>query len=145
MFYNQLFSLYLSLYREDVFMTFLLVDDQRPARNILRNSMPELGISRSYNFLEAENGEDALKLIQEHPVDFVFLDWNLNKETTGLDVLKEIRKIEKCKNVPVVMVSSDNDKTKVIEALKCGANDYVIKPIDWKVLREKVQKILKPS
>ena len=126
-------------------MTFLLVDDSRPARNILRNSLPELNICRSYNFLDAENGEDALKLIQEHPVDFVLLDWNLNKEMTGLDVLKEIRKIEKCKQVPVVMVTSEYEKTRVIESLKCGANDYVLKPIDWKIFKEKVQKILNPG
>ena len=124
-------------------MNFLLVDDSRPARNILKNALPELNICRSYNFLEAENGEGALKLIGEHPIDFIFLDWNLNKEMTGLDVLKEIRKIEKCKTVPIIMVTSETEKTHVIESLKSGANDYIAKPIDHKIFREKVTKALK--
>jgi two-component system chemotaxis response regulator CheY len=123
-------------------MTILLVDDQRPARNILKNSLADLKLFRGYNFLEAENYEESLKLVQEYPVDLVLLDWNLNSEKTGLDILKEIRKIEKCKQVPIIMVTSEIAKSNIIEALKAGANDYVLKPIDWKVFREKLIKIL---
>jgi two-component system chemotaxis response regulator CheY len=123
-------------------MTILLVDDQRPARNILRNSLVDLKIFRGYNFLEAESYEDALEFAQEYPIDLVLLDLNLNTEKTGLDVLKEIRKIEKCKLIPIIMVTSDIAKPNIIEALKAGANDYVVKPIDWKVFKEKLVKIL---
>jgi two-component system chemotaxis response regulator CheY len=123
-------------------MTILLVDDQRPARNILKNSLVDLKLFRGYNFLEAENFNEALELAQEYPVDLVLLDWNLGSEKTGLDILKEIRKIEKCKQVPIIMVTSEIAKSNIIEALKAGANDYVLKPIDWKVFREKLIKIL---
>jgi two-component system chemotaxis response regulator CheY len=123
-------------------MTILLVDDQRPARNILKNSLVDLKLFRGYNFLEAENYEESLKLAQEYPVDLVLLDWNLGSEKTGLDILKEIRKIEKCKQVPIIMVTSEIAKSNIIEALKAGANDYVLKPIDWKLFKEKLVKIL---
>jgi two-component system chemotaxis response regulator CheY len=123
-------------------MTILLVDDQRPARNILKNSLVDLKLFRGYNFLEAENYNEALELVQEYPVDLVLLDWNLGTEKTGLDILKEIRKIEKCKQVPIIMVTSEIAKSNIIEALKAGANDYVLKPIDWKVFKEKLVKIL---
>jgi two-component system chemotaxis response regulator CheY len=59
-----------------------------------------------------------------------------------MDVLKEIRKIEKCKLVPIIMVTSDTEKSHIIEVLKAGANDYVSKPIDWKLFKEKLVKIL---
>lgn len=123
-------------------MTFLLVDDSRPARNILRNSLVELNFCSGYNFMEAEKGEDALEMLKQYHVDLVLLDVNLSTEMTGFDVLREIRKIEKCKDVPVIMVTSETEKTRVIEALKRGANDYVSKPIDWKIFKEKLFKVL---
>ena len=126
-------------------MTILLVDDQQISRNILKNSLIDLKIFRGYNFLEAEKHEAALELAKKYPVDLALLDWNLNSEKTGLDTLKEIRKIEKCKQIPIIMVTSEIAKPNIIEALKCGATDYVAKPIDWKVFKEKLVKIFAVS
>ena len=100
----------------------------------------EIG-SRS-DFLEVENGEDALKIIQTQHVDFVILDWNLATKMTGLDVLKIIRQMDQFKQLPVVMVTSESDKTNVIISLKIGANDFVVKPIDKKSFAEKILKVI---
>jgi len=76
-------------------------------------------------------------------VDFVFLDWNLSDKMTGLDVLKEIRKMDAYKEIPVFMVSGESDKINVIVAMKCGAKDFIAKPIDKKTFMEKVLKVIK--
>jgi len=123
-------------------MTFLIVDDSRPARNLIKNYVNEVKTEHYYNFIEAENAESALVALQTNRIDFIFLDWNLSSKMTGLDILKEIRAMEKYKNVPVFMITSEGDKVHVIEALKCGANDFIVKPIDPKIFEPKVFKII---
>ncbi|MCL2192599.1 MAG: response regulator [Treponema sp.] len=122
-------------------MRFLLVEDSRPTRNLIKNYVGELDIGREVSFLETETGETALEMLGQNHIDFVFLDWNLSSKMTGLDVLKIMRKQEKFKQIPVIMVTSESGKPDVIEALKCGANDFTVKPIDKKVFSEKVLKI----
>ena len=124
-------------------MIFLLVEDSRPARNLLKNYISEIDIGHSRrDYVEAESGESALIKLRSQSVDFVILDWNLSTSMTGLDVLKEIRKDSKFKDLPIMMVTSESDKTNVIEALKNGANDFIVKPIDKKHLAEKILKII---
>jgi two-component system chemotaxis response regulator CheY len=70
----------------------------------------------------------------------VLLDWNM-PELSGLDFLKKIRAVEKYKHLPVIMVTSEAARYNVIEALKNGATDYIIKPVNEKNFREKISKI----
>ena len=127
---------------EGGYMRFLLVEDSRTTRNLIKSYVKEMDLGRPASFLEAENGEVAMEMLKSNHVDFVFLDWNLSSLMTGLDVLLEIRKQEKHKQLPVIMVTSEADKPNVIKAMKCGANDYAVKPIDKRVLTEKVMKIV---
>jgi two-component system chemotaxis response regulator CheY len=92
--------------------------------------------------VEVENGELAYDTVRNRDIDLVFLDWNMSTKMTGLDVLKEIRKIEKLKNMPIIMVTSESDKISVIEAMKNGATDFVAKPIVQSVFSEKVLRII---
>jgi len=123
-------------------MTFLIVDDSRTARNLVKNYVSEIKTEHTYNFVEAESAEAALVALQTNRIDFIFLDWNLSTKMTGLDALKEIRAIEKYKKVPIFMITSEGDKTHVIEALKCGANDFIVKPVDPKIFEPKVFKLI---
>jgi len=123
-------------------MTFLIVDDSRTARNLLKNYVSEIKSEHTYRFVEAESAEAAFVALQTNRIDFVFLDWNLSSKMTGLDILKEIRTMEKYKTVPVFMITSEGDKTHVIEALKFGANDFIVKPIDPKIFSPKVFKLI---
>jgi two-component system chemotaxis response regulator CheY len=118
-------------------MVFLLAEDSRQARNLIKSYISEMDIG-PYDVFEAENGETSLNLLQTKSIDFVLLDWNLSTEMNGLDVLKAIRKMDKHKNTPVIMVSGESDKFNVVEAIKCGANGFVVKPIDQKGFAEKV-------
>jgi two-component system chemotaxis response regulator CheY len=124
-------------------MVFLLVEDSRPTRNLLKNYLTDIDIGYSRRtFVEADSGESALIKLRSQRIDFVFLDWNLTTKMTGLDVLKELRADEKFKSMPIIMVSSESDKINVIGALKNGANDFIVKPIDKKSFSEKVLKVI---
>jgi len=123
-------------------MTFLIVDDSRTARNLIKNYVNDIKTIHPYRFVEAESAEAALLALQANYIEFVFLDWNLSSKITGLDILKEIRKIEKYKKIPIFMITSESDKVHVIESLKCGANDFIAKPIDQKAFADKVYKLI---
>jgi len=123
-------------------MTFLIVEDSRSARNIIKSYVNEIKLGQKCDFIECENGEDALQMLQRCRVDFILLDWNLSTEMTGLDVLKIIRNLDKHKNIPIIIVTGESDKANVIGSIKYGANDFVIKPIDKKLLSDKILKAL---
>jgi two-component system chemotaxis response regulator CheY len=124
-------------------MTVLVVDDSRIMRNLIKNLFTDLDIGHC-DYVDAENGEEAFRLVQSRSIDLVFLDWNMPK-MLGIDFLKQIRSINTFKNLPIIMVTSELSKANVIEALKNGATDYIIKPIDEKNFREKIMKVLKKN
>ena len=120
-------------------VTILVVDDSRIMRNIIKNTFSELKIP--FQYLEAENGSKAFQLLESHNVTIVFLDWNM-PEMDGIDFLKKVRAMPNYENLPIVMVTSEAGKFSVVEALQCGATDYIVKPIKDKVFMEKVSEIL---
>jgi two-component system chemotaxis response regulator CheY len=104
-------------------------------RRIQKTQLSNLGIS---DIIEAENGQDGLdKLAQNMPIDLVMLDWNM-PIMDGITMLKNVRANGSYKNVKVVMCTSESEKPKVIEALKAGANNYIVKPFTPEALKEKI-------
>jgi two-component system chemotaxis response regulator CheY len=120
--------------------TILIVDDSRIMRNIVKNHFSELKIVCRY--IEASNGAEALEQLINNPIDLVLLDWNMPK-LSGIDFVKKVRTIGKYADLPIIMVTSEAAKYNVIEALKTGATDYIIKPINDKFFMEKVMAIFK--
>jgi two-component system chemotaxis response regulator CheY len=118
--------------------TVLVVDDSRIMRNIVKNTFMELKIP--CQFLEAANGVEALQQLQLNSISLILLDWNM-PELSGIDFLKQVRAIKQYKDLPIIMVTSESAKYNVIEALKNGATDYIIKPINEKSFKEKLSKI----
>ncbi|MDR1288448.1 MAG: response regulator [Treponema sp.] len=118
--------------------TVLVVDDSRIMRNIVKNTFSQLKIL--CQFLEAGNGRDALNVLAVNQVHLVLLDWNM-PELSGIDFLKQVRAMEQYKNLPIIMVTSEAARYNVIEALKNGATDYIIKPVNEKIFMEKMSKI----
>lgn len=119
--------------------TVLVVDDSRIMRNIVKNYFNELNMT--CNYIESPDGSDAMEQLWKQPIDLVLLDWNMPK-LSGLDFLKKVRAMEKYKKLPIIMVTSEAARYNVIEALKMGATDYIIKPINGKMFKEKLSKIL---
>ena len=118
--------------------TVLVVDDSRIMRNIVKNTFSELKIP--CQFLEAGNGKEALQMLMGNTVHLVLLDWNM-PELSGIDFLKQVRSMEMYKELPIIMVTSESAKYNVIEALKAGATDYIIKPVNEKIFMEKLSKV----
>jgi two-component system chemotaxis response regulator CheY len=120
--------------------TALVVDDSRIMRNIVKNTLGVLKIP--CQFLEAADGADALQKLLSHKIDLVLLDWNMPK-LSGLDFLKKVRTMAVYKALPIVMITSESARYDVVEALKQGASDYIIKPVNEKVFIEKVSRFIK--
>jgi len=120
--------------------TILIVDDSRIMRNIVKNHFSEMKIVCQY--IEASNGDEALEQLISNTVDLVLLDWNMPK-LSGIDFLKKVRVIKKYADLPIIMVTSEAAKYNVIEALKTGATDYIIKPINAKFFMEKIMTLFK--
>jgi len=118
--------------------TVLVVDDSRIMRNIVKNTFS--GMNIPCQFIEAGNGREALQQLEHQEIHLVLLDWNM-PELSGLEFLKKIRAMEQYKTLPVIMVTSEAARYNVIEALKHGATDYIIKPVNEKSFREKLSKI----
>jgi len=120
---------------QDQVTSVLIVDDSRASREIMNRILSGLGI---IHVRTAISGKAALESIRSQCPEIVFLDW-LMPEMTGLEVLKEIRKEPRLKNLPVVMVSSCSNREMVVEALKAGANGYIVKPFNMETVEQKLK------
>lgn len=114
----------------------LVVDDHEPMRKILRNVIRQSGVA-SY-IEEAASGADAIKKSKEGEFDVMILDWRM-PGVDGLDVLKAIRSDPKTEKMAVIMVTAESAKEKVVEAIRAGVTDYVVKPFTPELLRKKIE------
>lgn len=119
-------------------MRVLLVDDSRTMRNIQKRILTDMGVTE---FIEASDGLEALSAIASMPQGFdaVLVDWNM-PNMDGHTLVQRIR--ERDKATPLIMVTTEAEKTRVIDAIKAGVNNYVIKPFTPETLLEKVKTTL---
>jgi len=116
-------------------MKIMLVDDSTTMRRIQKTQINSLGIT---DIVEAGDGEEALKVLQQNmPVDLIFLDWNM-PVMDGFTFLKKVRADNAYSNVKIIMCTSESEKSRVVEALKAGANNYLVKPFTPEALKEKL-------
>ncbi len=118
-------------------MKILLVDDSRTIRNIQKNTLSGLGYE---DVAEAADGLEALSAVSTAPPDLIILDWNM-PNMDGLTFLGKIR--AKGIKIPVIMCTTEAEKSRVIQALQAGANNYVVKPFTAEALAEKIDQTLK--
>jgi len=121
----------------DLKMKILVVDDFSTMRRIVKNILKQLGYE---NIDEAEDGAQAYSKLQSGGYDFVVSDWNM-PNMDGLELLKKIRSDERLKALPVLMVTAEAEKDKVITAIQAGVNNYVVKPFTAEVLKEKMDRV----
>lgn len=115
-------------------MTIFIVDDSIVHRSIVKSALASYGYT---DIIEAEDGEIGYRKYKESnkKVDLFILDVNMPKKN-GLELLGEIRQIDKFS--PVIMLTTESDKDKMIKAKELGATGWVIKPFD----KEKFMKIV---
>lgn len=119
-------------------MKILVVDDFPTMRRIVKTLMRQNGYT---NFVEAEDGAQGLKMLAEQPdIEFIVSDWNM-PNMTGLEFLKAVRADARYKHLPFLMVTAEAEKENIIEAVKNGVSNYIVKPFTGATLQEKIAKV----
>jgi len=125
-------------------MKILIVDDMSTMRKIVKNMLQKMGFSE---FQEAPDGQPAWELVKEAETSgkqfgLIVSDWNM-PGMTGLDFLKNLRADDRFKTIPFIMVTAEGEQANVIEAVKAGVNNFVVKPFSQQIFEEKIKKVFK--
>ncbi len=116
----------------------IAVDDSPTMRRIIINTLKRAGFE---NVIEATDGKDALAKMKVEQVNFVITDWNM-PEMDGLTFVTQIRSTDEFKSLPVLMVTTRSVKEDIVEAMKAGVNNYIVKPFTPETLKAKIDQIL---
>jgi two-component system chemotaxis response regulator CheY len=116
-------------------MKVLLVDDSRTIRSVQKGVFKQLGHE---DLAEAGDGLEALKAIAERRPDLVIVDWNM-PNMDGITLVRKLRETDK--TLPIIMCTTEAEKARVIEAIKAGVNDYLVKPFTAEQMSEKIARI----
>mgnify|MGYP002777637268 FL=1 len=117
-------------------MKILLVDDSKTMRNIQKSVLTQLGYTQ---IEEACDGQDALSKVGAYRPDLMLVDWNM-PNMDGLSFVKAFRQTNK--TTPIIMVTTEAEKARVIEAIKAGVNNYVVKPFTPDLLSQRINETL---
>jgi two-component system chemotaxis response regulator CheY len=119
-------------------MRFLVVDDSSTMRRIIINTLNKLGYQ---DIIEASNGREGMDRVSDGAVDLVITDWNM-PEMNGIDFIRSLRALEGKQQLPVLMVTTNAAKDDIVEALRAGVNNYVVKPFTPYTIKEKIDAVL---
>jgi two-component system chemotaxis response regulator CheY len=103
-------------------MRVLLVDDSKTMRNIVKGVLTTLGVTA---IEEAGDGQDALSRVEAFNPDLILLDWNM-PVMDGITFVRAYR--GRKKTTPIIMVTTEAEKSRVLEAIQAGVNNYAVKP-----------------
>ena len=115
----------------------LVVDDSKLIRQNIIKVLKDLGFGET---MGAENGAAGLKKLSKEPVDLIISDW-INPGMTGLEFLKAVRADAKLKETAFILVTSEGNKEKVMEAIQAGVSQFIVKPFNAIQLEEKINAI----
>ncbi|MBN2298008.1 MAG: chemotaxis response regulator CheY [Deltaproteobacteria bacterium] len=118
-------------------MKILVVDDFSTMRRIVKNILRQLNFN---NIVEADDGSTGLDILQKEKIDMVVSDWNMPK-MTGLELLKAVRADDALKDIPFLMVTAEAQQENIIEAVKSGVSNYIVKPFTAETLGQKIEQI----
>lgn len=117
-------------------MRVLVVDDFATMRKIIKNVLKQINIE---NVLEAESGKHALSVMKNDPVDLIISDW-IMPEMTGIEFLKACKGDDEFKGIPFIMVTAEAQKENIMEAIKSGVDNYIVKPFTPDKLKDAIEK-----
>ncbi len=120
-------------------LKFLIVDDSPTMRRIVTNTLKRLGYR---DIIEADQGQAALDQLRlNEDVTFIVTDWNM-PIMDGLTFVTAVRKTPAYAKLPILMVTTRSVKEDIIEAMKAGVNNYVVKPFTPETMKSKIDAIL---
>ena len=123
-------------------MKVLVIDDMSTMRKIIKNMMRKIGFT---DITEADDGSTAWPKIEEAhtngvPFEFIVSDWNM-PQMSGLDLIKKMRADERFKQTPFLMITAEAEQGNVVIAVKAGVSNFIVKPFNEAVLKDKIAKI----
>ncbi|MFD2813868.1 phosphate regulon transcriptional regulator PhoB [Paracoccus aerius] len=101
----------------------MVVEDEGAQREVLQYNLEAEGFA----VVVADNGEDALLLVQEEQPDLMVLDWMLPK-VSGIEVCRQVKADPATRSIPIIMLSARSEESDRVRGLETGADDYVVKP-----------------
>ncbi len=110
----------------------LIVDDSKVVRMVARKILEGL----DFEIDEAEDGQKAMDACLRQMPNAVLLDWNMPVKS-GLEFLQELRALDGVNQPIVVFCTTENDMSHIQEAIKAGANEYIMKPFDSEIIESK--------
>ena len=118
--------------------TILIVDDSESIREVVVFTLENKG----YNVFAAVDGKDALKYLDGHKIDLIITDLHM-PNLDGLGLIKEVRKMENYKFVPILYLTTESQQSIKLEAKQAGATGWIVKPFMPEKLLAAIEKILK--
>jgi two-component system chemotaxis response regulator CheY len=118
--------------------TILIVDDSAPMRQLVSYTLRGAG----YQVIEAVDGKDAMGKLFGTRVDMIITDLNM-PNMDGIELIRQLRSTTACKFTPIVMLSTDSQKSKVLEAKAAGVSGWIIKPFTPERLIETVKRFVR--
>lgn len=116
-------------------MRALVVDDSKTIRFVICRFLKENG----FEVFEADNGTEALSRLEEVPaVDLATVDWNM-PEMSGIEFVQAARAEPAYRAMKIIMVTTESESEQINQALTSGANDFIVKPFDKELMKEKLQ------
>ncbi len=117
-------------------MKVLVADDSALMRHVLVKTLNEGGVQ---TVVQAMDGAMAVEKVAEENPDLVLMDW-IMPNMSGLEAVKEIR--ASGNNVPIIMCTTEGERNRIIDAIKAGANDFVVKPFEPETIMAKIKETL---
>ncbi|MDD1780126.1 response regulator [Enterovibrio sp. ZSDZ35] len=122
-------------------MKILVVDDMTSMRHVMLNLLRSIGY---LDLEEATNGWQAFQMLKKNPYDLLITDLNMPK-MDGKELLKEVRADKKIANLPVLVVSCEQDKSQIQKLIDYRVNGFVVKPFNGATLQKQLQRIEKQN
>ncbi len=116
--------------------TLLIVDDSATMRKIVMRTVKMSGLEFEVTE-EAGNGVEALEILNEGPVDIMLCDINM-PEMSGIELVKEVRKLPDCENTKIIMVSTESSQELIDGVIADGANGFITKPFTPEKFQEEL-------
>ena len=120
----------------------LVIDDMKTMRMVMKKTLKQLGFS---NIEEADDGDTAWPMIEQSfnsgtPFQLIMSDWNMPK-LSGIDLLRKVRAEPRMAALPFVLVTAESEKAQIMEAIKAGVSQYVMKPFNAETLQTKLEAV----
>ena len=116
----------------------LIVEDANSLRLTLISSLRNLGFE---SLIEATDGQQALKIMKTKKINIIISDW-IMPNMSGLELFNTIKLDDNLKNIPFILLTGDDQKESVTQAIQAGIQNYIVKPFNPTKLFEKVVELL---